>query len=68
MVRFPIDGTKRRVYRERQGLLVRRDLQWFSLVLERLAVSLVEGDVSLVVIVLHGQIVVVVIVQIRKGF
>merc|ERR1719479_234239 len=63
MVRFAINGAKRRVYRESQWLLVCRDLQGFSLVLQRLAVSLVEGDVSLVVIVLHGQVVVVIIVQ-----
>ena len=68
VVRLPIDGAKRGVYREGQGLLVCGDLQRFSLVLQRLAVSLVEGDVSLVVIMLHGQVVVVIIVQIREGF
>ena len=68
MVRLPVDGSKGRVYREGQGLLVCGDLQRFSLVLQRLAVSLVEGDVSLVVIMLHGQVVVVIIVQIREGF
>lgn len=68
MVRFPIDGAKRGVYRESQGFLVCGDFQGFALVLERLAVPFVEGDVSLVVIVLHGQVVVVIIVQIRKGF
>merc|ERR1719245_773332 len=68
MVRLPVDGSKGRVYRQSQGLLVCRDLQRFSLVLQRLAVSLVEGDVSLVVIMLHGQVVVVIIVQIREGF
>merc|ERR1712154_522812 len=52
MVRLPIDGAKGRVDRESQGFLVCGDLQGFSLVLQRLAVSLVEGDVSLVVIVL----------------
>ena len=68
MVRLPVDGSEGRVYRESQGLLVCRDLQGLPLVLQRLAVSLVEGDVSLVVIMLHGQVVVVIIVQIREGF
>ena len=68
VVGFPIDGSEGRVNGESQGLLICCYLQRLPLVLQGLGVPLVEGDVPLVIIVLHGKIVVVIIVQIRESF
>ena len=68
VVGLPVDGPEGRVDWESHRLLVGGDLQRLPLVLQGLAVPLVEGDVPLVVIMLHGQVVVVIIVQIREGF
>ena len=68
VVRLPIDSSKRRVDGESQRFLVVGDLQRLPFVLQRLAVSLVEGDVPLVVVVLQRKVVVVIIVEIGEGF
>ena len=68
VVGLPVDGPEGRVDWESHRLLVGGDLQRLALILEGLAVPLVEGDVPLVVVVLEGKVVVVVVVEIGEGF
>ena len=68
VVRFPVDCSEGRVYRESHWLVVCCYLQRLSLILQRLAVSLIEGDVPFVVVVLQGEVVVVIVVEISEGF
>ena len=68
VVGLPVDGPEGRVDWESHRLLVGGDLQRLPLVLQGLAVPLVEGDVPLVVVVLEGKVVVVVVVEIGEGF